>query len=384
MNRNEVLSLVESAVDVTKVEILEHIRNLTIAVEQLKPSRVEPLTPVAIQPGAATGNTNLDLIKSLPQFSGNVNEYPAWRESAKFAINYYSKGSEAYYVAMGILRNKIIGEANSTLSSFNTIFNFDAILSRLDQSFSDKRPLYLLENELSVLRQGKLTINEYYDQVNKQLTLIINKILMTNTGKEEVIEALNERARANALRVFISGLRKPICDICFSANPPDLPTALATAQELQQNHERYKFANAFANSKNLTQINTPYSNGNPAKVDYFQRSPIDRPILRYQSPVPMEIDKSTSYFRKPTAHPNGLESQQQIFNPNYNSQRVTSHENRSKRQFVSNNSGQSPVQKIQRINHAENYEENYDMYENEDFSCNESEGDVIDNLNFLV
>lgn len=138
MNRSEVLSLVESAIEVTKEEILGQIRNLTIAVGQLGPNWVEPSVPVTIQPGTAAGNTNLDLIKSLPQFGGNATEYPAWRESAKFAMDYYTNGSEAYYVAMGILRNKIVGEANSILSSFNTILNFDSIISRLDHSYCDK------------------------------------------------------------------------------------------------------------------------------------------------------------------------------------------------------------------------------------------------------
>lgn len=380
MNRNEVLSLVESVVDATRSEILQYIDSLTNAVEQLKPCQVKQLTPVAIQPGVVSGNTNLDLIKSLPQFGGNSSEYPAWRESAKFAINYYSKGSESYYVAMGILRNKIIGEANSTLSSFNTIFNFDAIIARLDQSYSDKRPLYLLENELSVLRQGKLTINDYYDNVNKQLTLIVNKIIMDNTGREEVIEALNERARANALRVFISGLRKPLCDICFSANPQDLPTALATAQELEQNHERYRFANAFASSKNLQQSQPSYSKNNLAKVDDFQRIPIDKQILQHPLPIPMEVDRGTSYFRKPTAFFNVLGPQPQSANHNYSGQRPNSNGNTSKRQLVSANTNRSPNQ---RINYVQNYEED-DLYGSEVFSCIGVEDDASDHLNFLV
>lgn len=382
MNRNDVLGLIEAAVDSSKIEILEQIQNLTDAVQRLQTNQVEVFEPVTIQTGVGIGKTNLDLVKSLPQFGGDPKEYPAWREAAKFAMNYYLKGSETYYVAMGILRNKIISEANSTLSAFNTIFNFDAIISRLDQCYSDKRPLYLLENELSVLRQGKLSITEYYDQVNKQLTLIINKIIMTHSGKEEIIEALNDRARSNALRVFISGLRRPLCDICFSTNPPDLPTALATAQELEQNHERYKFANAFALSKNISQSNA--SNTMPRNAITHPGSSSLKQTAHYDNPVPMEVDKGTSYFRKPTTYRNVGGIERQKFNHDYSNQKTVVHENQPKRPYTSNNSGQSPVQKLQKINYVQNFQSNESIRESDDFSGVESENDVIDDLNFLV
>lgn len=99
---------------------------------------------------------------------------------------------------------------------------------------------------MSILRQGNLQITEYFDKVDKQLTLIINKQIMSHSGNSQVINALNDRARENALRVFISGLRRPLCDILFSTRPKDLPTALAVAQELETSHKRYDFASTFA------------------------------------------------------------------------------------------------------------------------------------------
>ncbi len=67
---------------------------------------------------------------------------------------------------------------------------------------------------MSILRQGDLSITDHYDTVDKHLTLIINK-QMTLGENNEITEALNERARENALRIFIFGLRRPLCSILF-------------------------------------------------------------------------------------------------------------------------------------------------------------------------
>jgi len=59
---------------------------------------------------------------------------------------------------------------------------------------------------------------------------------------------LCDKFRDDALRVFISGLRRSLSDVLFSAKPKDMPTALALAQEVESNHERYTFATSFAKS----------------------------------------------------------------------------------------------------------------------------------------
>jgi len=89
-------------------------------------------------------------------------------------------GSSKHHQAVLIIRNRIKGAANPVLSSFNTVLNFDAIISRLDFTYSDKRPLHLLERELSILRQGSMSIVQFYEEVEKKLTLIVNKTTMTH------------------------------------------------------------------------------------------------------------------------------------------------------------------------------------------------------------
>ena len=211
MNQEQLQELISASVASARQEFATQLDELTAAISRLQAPRVETYAPVAINP-------HIDLIKSVAKFNGDSTAYSAWRTAAHFAKNCYTEGSEKYYIAMGIFRNKITGNANATLSAFNTVLNFKAIIARLDQTFSDKRPIHVLENELSILKQNNLSIIDYYDLVDKQLTLIINKQTMTHSANYDLIDALNERPRENALRVFISGLRRPICEFFSHRN----------------------------------------------------------------------------------------------------------------------------------------------------------------------
>lgn len=128
-------------------------------------------------------------------------------------------------------------------------------------------PIYLIEQELSTLRQGSLSCLEFYDEVEKKLTLLANKTIMSY--ETTVADTINEKYRADALRVFIPGLRKPLCDILFASRPADLPSALALAQEVDANHERYVFAANFATryGDNNNRKGFLMPNGNDRRVD---------------------------------------------------------------------------------------------------------------------
>lgn len=84
---------------------------------------------------------SFDVIKSLPEFAGSYAGYVSWREGACSAMKLYKEGSRKYVGALTILRNKITGKANDTLTNHGTVLNFDAILARLDFAYSDRRPI---------------------------------------------------------------------------------------------------------------------------------------------------------------------------------------------------------------------------------------------------
>lgn len=375
--------------------ITQRLNEINARVNNLTPAIIEPFRPVVIDPNINSANYSLDLIKSLPDFDGDSVSYPAWRAAAKFAMDYYPVNSEKYYVATGIMRNKVIGTANSTLSSFNTVLNYKAILARLDQSYSDKRPLHVLETELSILRQDGSTITEFYDQVDKQLTLITNKQIMTYHGQDDLVDALNERARENALRVFISGLRRPLCDILFSAKPTDLPSALVTAQELEMNNKRTDFARIFA-------AGNVHRNSKPPKA-HISNS------YKQNTPVPMDVDSSRmvkntgirqnfipTNFQHQNANGNSM---QNIYNtpqqqhPNFNANGLfPRNPNQYQQPYQNFNTGaipkrprdhsdsyKSPFNKQQRINHLP--DSNPNISNSDDSDDDQSQvSDVISNI----
>lgn len=197
-------------------------------------------------------NETLDVVKSVPEFCGDTSRYISWRQAATTAHKLYEKyvGSSKYYQAVAILRNKIVGKADTVLSSYNTVLNYYAILERLDFAYADKRSIFTLEQELSTLSQNSKTIIDFYNEVEEKLNLIINKTIMTYEGDTNLIASLNNKYRQDALRVFVSGLKKPLCDILFSCKPADMPMALAIAQEMTVNRSRYNFARAFSTGLN--------------------------------------------------------------------------------------------------------------------------------------
>lgn len=118
---------------------------------------------------------------------------------------------------------------------------------------------------------------------------------MQYNGDREALKLLNEKYRNDALGVFISGLNGPLDDILFSSRPADLSTALALAQELEMNQQRYTFANAFAN-RNSGSYRMSHS-------QYRTAHNHERTVLSQPQPEPMDVDPSLS--RLNNAHNNG-------------------------------------------------------------------------------
>jgi len=83
-----------------------------------------------------------------------------------------------------------------------------------------------------MVRQGDLPLLQYYDEVEKKLTLVTNKIVMTHEQKGAGL--LNAEVRADALHAFISGLKKALRAVVFPAQPKNFPSALALAREAEE------------------------------------------------------------------------------------------------------------------------------------------------------
>lgn len=278
------------------------------------------------------------------------------------------------------------------LSSFNTVLNFKAIIARLDFTYSDKRPIYLIEQELSTLRQGNMTLLEFYDEVEKKLTLLTNKTTMSY--ESVVANCMNEKYRMDALRVFISGTKKDLSNVLFSARPSDLPSALALAQEVESNRERYQFASNFAKSRedrDKYKYETHFAHGNvQSKNPYFSKRNSNRSNKNENNQIePMEVDESMRFRQSTKFKPSTQGLPQNQYDQNQNLPQPF--QNRPNWQAVKRpNSGTAKYTglKHQRINHISQDESGcgqdyHQMAETEADDIVIDAGDEFDQINFL-
>jgi len=84
--------------------------------------------------------------------------------------------------------------------------------------------MHVIEQEMGTLRQGNLSLLQYYDEVETKLTLLTNKGTMSY--------------EASVAQVLCEIFRTKTQSHLFSAKPKDMPSALALAQEVEFNHER--------------------------------------------------------------------------------------------------------------------------------------------------
>ena len=300
MDPNQLQCIIQSAVSAalqaqqesmkgTIDQLKSSIRKLQIKNE---PPKVEEFVDCVID-RSITCDEGLDVVKCLPEFSGNKKEYLTFRRAAENAYKIFEPfdGSTKHYQAVSIIRNKIKGQASDKLTGFGTAFNFRAIIARLDNEYGDKRPIHLLEQELSTLRQGNMCVAEYYDEVQIKLTALTNKCLMQYSDKNFAMQ-LNDKYRRDAFRVFISGLKKGLSETLFSSRPNDLPSALALAEELESNKERYLFAARFEGQSSAAPTKAPL------RADFNRSGPAPPQKAPFQSIAGPSRANNPNYVRK--------------------------------------------------------------------------------------
>ena len=114
---------------------------------------------------------NLEVFKTLPIFTGDANHYRSWRKRAWTHMENIKDyvTTPTYYTALSIVHSKIQGEAADILINHDTKFNFYSIINRLDYTYADQRPLYVLLDGMKRLKQGKRTLAEFHSEGSKSL-----------------------------------------------------------------------------------------------------------------------------------------------------------------------------------------------------------------------
>lgn len=242
-----------------------------------------------------------DSVKELRTFDGNPLQYVSWVHSVEMVLKDFEivKDKPIYRTIMQSIRQKVIGEADTALVSYN-IFDSDwkNVKKILSLHYADKRDVQTLEHQLNQLSQGSSKVDEFYSTVNNQLSLIINKI-KTDSYSEETISALISTHRNRALDIFIRGLNPALSRMVIIQRPRTLPEAYSACLELQ----------------NLTMRNNILHSGTYRKLQSTDRqtetspSPPARPPRHYNN-----HNKQTNNFK-----PNNWSSRNinYNYNPNY-------------------------------------------------------------------
>lgn len=275
----------QDAVNRTVFELNAKIHNLE---SRFTPTRVTVYEDITIDRSVKC-EEGLDTVKTLPEFTGK--DYLTFREAINRAYVIFEPyaGSVKHYEAVSIIRNKIKGDASEKLTSYCTPLNFYAILARLDSEYGDKKQMHVLEQEMSVLKQGNLSVLEFYNLVQKKLVALTNKCLMQESDRAYA-ERLNQKFRNDALRVFISGVKKSLSDTLFASKPEDLPSALAMAEELEANRERFHFALGYNRVETQSTQKPVYQS--KVSPNYVAVKTAAKSSVGQDAPEPMDIDPS--------------------------------------------------------------------------------------------
>lgn len=224
-------------------QVVQAILNPNVGVDHVSDQRIED--------GHANNLNELDkipdVVKCLKEFSGQPGEFSSWKKSVDRILSIYEplKGTPKYYGIISVIRNKITGNADIALESYNTPLNWSAISQCLMTHYGDKRDVSTLEYQMSTLIQGNNSVSEFYQRVYTHLSLILNKIGCIDTSNESLI-LLTKSYREKALDTFIRGLNGDLPRLLGMREPVDLPQALHLCLKLENQNFR---ANHTYNSK---------------------------------------------------------------------------------------------------------------------------------------
>lgn len=231
-----------------------------------------------------------DVVRCLREFSGNPGEFNSWEKSVDRILQIYEpqRGTPKYYGILNALRNKVVGNADIALESYNTPLDWKAISRCLTLHYADKRDLGTLEYQMTSLVQGNLTIQEFYQRVYSHLSLILNKLGCMEAGAEAV-HLLTRTYRDKSLDTFIRGLKGDLPRLLGMA--ADLPQALHLCLKLEnQNYRSHYALNSNTQARKGQDIRPPLpprriNNEFYPELAYMPQQGLN-PTMPYRTPQP--------------------------------------------------------------------------------------------------
>jgi len=114
------------------------------------------------------------------------------------------------------MRSKIRGTADAVLSSFGTILNFDAIIDRLDFTYSDKRQIHVIEQEMGTLRQQRRQQDRNFSQTDPQLSINKNPYYTKQVKAQVHSDLRNNKLQSRPEPMEVD----PSAKVCIPAQAP--------------------------------------------------------------------------------------------------------------------------------------------------------------------
>lgn len=215
-----------------------------------------------------------DIVKSLRDFSGQPGQFSSWKKSVDRILRVYEslKGTPKYYGILNVIRNKITGDADIALESYNTPLDWEKIAKCLTLHYADKRDLGTLEYQMTTLVQKGDTIPEFYQAVYHHLSLILNKLSSMEMSQES-LDIMTRSYRDKALDTFIRGLKGDLPRLLSIREPVDLPQALHLCLKLQ--NVDYRIQHSHGNIRGMQHQKAPPI---PPKLNQF---PINKPRINF-------------------------------------------------------------------------------------------------------
>lgn len=300
----------------------------------------------------------LDAFKVIPEFNGDKKIYRSWRSQVSKLMEQIEsfKTHPKYAAALAIIRAKIIGSASDILINNNTAHNIDAIIDRLDFSYADQRPLYVIEAEMTNIRQGSKSLQEFYDAINQALNMVLTKITMAYKEKAEQKSLMNE-VQCKAIRAFVTGLNSSLIrTTLYGSMPKTLAQAFGIAQTIQYDNQHlqleFKANDQQRIAKNQTNNAKPNYNPNfryqqPTQVQQQSQTPKQSNMTpphykQQQTPTPMDVDGSKQHVQRTQFQPNTFQPMKRERDPSF--------QNMNKQQRVNHMDEAGEIQSVYQYN----------------------------------
>lgn len=242
-----------------------------------------------------------DIVKSLREFSGNPAEFSSWKKGIDRILKTYEHtvGTPKYFGILHTIRNKITGNADTALESYNVPLNWNAISKCLTLHYADKRDLGTLEYQMTTITQAaNQTVEEFHQAVYKHLSLILNKIGCMELCAESE-QLMTKLYRDKALDTFVRGLRGDLPRLLGIKEPTDLPSALHLCLKLE--NQAYRTNHATIKGQPIAHRNTPPKHITVPQQTHFQQNPNfqQRPMVPPKNQYAM-IRPNNNFGQPPT------------------------------------------------------------------------------------